>query len=91
MLGRIEDRTLRSDGDQRRSGALDGEREAVGIAQAGTGDKLRDAVVAELVVGGDGALDIGLRDGRSRAVRQGKPDGALERQGFGGRDLCVYK
>ena len=79
----IEDRALRDYIQQRRRRPLDRQRISISPAQTRTGDQLRDEVVAQFPVGGKGALHVGIGNRRPCTMRQGQPNGAIQRQRLG--------
>src|ERR1035438_16929 len=82
MRSGVEQRALRDDIHEGRRRAFDAERVSIGPAESRTDDQLRYEVIAEFPVGGKAALYVGIRNRRTRAVRERQPDGALERQRF---------
>src|SRR5258708_15452777 len=81
-LRRIENRPLCDGICQCRRRSFDAERISIGPSETRTDEYRRQVVVAEFAVRGKGALDVGSRDRRSRAVGEREPNGALERQRF---------
>ena len=74
----MKERGLCIDVEDRRRGALEAEREAVGVPETGAGHDLRKIVIVELAVGGGGVLLVGGSDGCAVGVLQGEFDGVAE-------------
>jgi len=74
----MKERGLRVDIEDRGRGALEAEREAVGVPETGAGYDLGKIVVVEFAITGGGMLLVGGSDGCAVGMLQGEFHGVAE-------------